>query len=452
MGISGLGGGGALPPNIVEQLMNAERIPVQQMQNRKAKSENRLKLIGELETGLSGIKGSLSSIVAKGGFSDVQVVSGNDSVISGVADPDQAVTGSWNIEVLKMSGKPSALTNGVPDKDETKIGAGYIKFNLDNAGEEVEKEIYVSEEGSTLEGIARTINRSGIGIKASIMNDRDDLDEPFRLVLSGDNMGKENGVGFPTMYFLDGEHDLYFEEERESKNGLVKIDGFEFGTNSNKIEDLIPGVTLDIKKSAPGQVINLTVKEDHEKVSGKLEEFVSSVNKVLGFIQGQNRLNEKSDTSATLGGDSILRSVESRIRQFLQGTQVGIKGKIKRLSQLGVEFNRSGTLEFKKDKFNKALAESPKDVSAFLKGDGLTVGVIPGVKRLVGAFLDGGFGAVSSRKRSINSKISRIDKNISRKERQLEGKEKVLRRKFARLEEVVGGLKAQGNALAGIGK
>ncbi len=54
-------------------------------------------------------------------------------------------------------------------------------------------------------------------------------DEPFKLLLSGDSVGEDNEIKYPTLYFLDGDQDIYFDEERPAKNGIVKIDGFELG-------------------------------------------------------------------------------------------------------------------------------------------------------------------------------------------------------------------------------
>src|SRR5690606_22140930 len=120
--------------------------------------------------------------------------------------------------------------------------------------------------------------------------------------------------------------------------------------------------------------VNVSVKEDLEVVSGKIKTFVDGVNGVLGFIQKQNALNADSDTSATLGGDGILRSIENRIRRLVQNPQLGVAGPIKRLAQLGIQFNRAGTLAFEQEKFNTALMKDPGAVQAFLAGDGFSTG------------------------------------------------------------------------------
>ncbi|MEZ4872436.1 MAG: flagellar filament capping protein FliD [Bdellovibrionales bacterium] len=436
-----------LPPNIVDQLVEAERIPIKNMETKKAKSENRLKLVNELDEGLNKIKESIGTLASVRGFQDYKLSSGDQNIIGGTVDPNSAASGSWNVEVVELAQKAAAITNGFPDKDRTEIGTGYFRFETP----EGYKEVYLKGNNSTLEGAVAAINSANIGVRASIINDRKDEDRPFKLMLSGENVGGSNKIEYPSLYFLDGDQDLYFDEEREAKNGLIKVDGFEFEVDSNQITDIIPGVTIDLRQAAPGRQVNISVNEDREVVGGKVKEFIDAINGVLGFIQSQNTLNESSDTTSTLGGDGLLRSIENRLRTLLQGTQVGISGPVRRLNQLGIEFNRKGLLDFSQEKFDAALASNPDAVQQFFAGDGFSVGFIPSIRRTIATVQDQVFGPVTVRKKALQSKIRQIDDRIDQKERQLDKKEKSLRRKFANLETQMSRLKSQMGQVGALG-
>lgn len=446
-GISLGGLGSGLPPNIVDQLIEAERIPIKHVEAQKGKQENRLKLINDLETKLNGITSTIGALASTRGFSDMKLNSGDINVVSGTVDPNAAVTGNWNIEVMDLAQKAAALTNGFPDKDKTQIGVGYFRFETPEGS----KEVYINGSNNTLEGVANAINRAGVGMKAMVMNDRSDPDAPYRLMVTGESVGDEHAVSYPTLYFLDGDQDIYFDREREAKNGRVKVDGFEFEVGDNTVKDVIPGVTLELKQANPGRTVNLSVKEDKEVVSGKVKTFVDGVNAVLTFIQQQNSLNKDSDTTSTLGGDSILRSVENRLRGLIQNPQLGVGGNVTRLSQLGIAFTRQGTLEFDEKKFNDTLARNPSAVQKFLAGDGFSTGFIPTLKREVGTMLNTAFGPVAIRKRALQDRIGQMNQQIDDKQRQLSKKEEILRNKFAKLEETMSRLKGQGGQLGAIG-
>lgn len=441
--IGGLSSG--LPPNLVDQLVEAERAPLKNLETKKDKSNSKLKLVQELETKLRAIEGTIGTLASQKGFNDIKLESGDPNVVQGAVDPALAPKGNWNIEVVELAHKAAAITNGFPDKDQTRIGVGYIKF----ATPDGEKEVYIDGANNTLEGVANKINSAGLGVKAAVINDRKDPDAPFRLMVSGDGMGDENKVQYPTLYFLDGDQDFYFDDEREAKNGKIKMDGFEFEISDNTVKDLIPGVTLDLKQANPGRSVNVTVKENREVVNTKINEFVKAMNDALGFLQQQSAINENTDTSRTLGGDSLVRSVENRLRRLIQDPQYGV-GSVNRLNQLGIEITRNGTLKLNEDKFNQTLASQPDEVRKFFTGDGFNVGFVPTLRREISTLTNTAFGQVAMRKRTLEDNIKRIDQNIANKERQLQRREEQLRAKFARLEETMSGLKQQGAAVAGM--
>lgn len=436
-----------LPPNIVDQLMQAERIPLNQMKAKKATDENRMKLVQELQGKLSKVKGSLGKMADVNGFSAKKLTSGDENILAGTVDPNAAANGSWNIEVKSLAQKAAALTNGFPDKDKTQLGVGYFKFETEHG----EKEVYINGKNNTLQGVANAINSASVGVKASVVQDRTDPDNPFRLMISSDGVGADHQVKYPTLYLLDGDQDVYFDKQREAKNAVISVDGFEFQESSNSVKDVIPGVTLDLKQASPGRTVNLSVSEDKTKISGEVKTFVDSVNEVLSFIQKQNALTKDSDTRSTLGGDGMLRDIEDRLRRLIQEPQYGLGSKITQLDQLGVEFNRNGTLDLKEDKFKSMLAKSPEDVRKFLVGDGFNSGFITSTRRTINTVLDAPFGSIPLRTQSLRDKIQQIDNQISDKERQLAQKEQHLRQKFSHLEETMSKLKSQGGALARLG-
>ena len=162
--IGGLASG--LPSNLVDQLVEAERMPIKNLENRKSKQEIKLNLVSELETKLRAIEGSIGNLASRNGFSDIKLDSADPNIIQGTVDPSQAPKGSWNVEVLELAEKAAALTNGFPDKDKTEIGVGYFKFKTPDG----EKEVYINGENNTLEKAASTINSPHLKLSLSLVH------------------------------------------------------------------------------------------------------------------------------------------------------------------------------------------------------------------------------------------------------------------------------------------
>jgi flagellar hook-associated protein 2 len=444
---SGMASG--LPPNIVDQIMDAERTPVKQMEATKAKEDDKLKLVTDLETKVNDITKNITELVGIRGFSNNKLTSGEPSIVDGVVDPALAVTGQWQIEVLQLAQKPGAVSNGFPDKDNTQIGVGYLRFNTPDG----RKDVYINAGNNTLDGVSKAINNANVGVRATVINDRIDKDNPFKLIVTGLQTGDDKQIEFPTVYMLDGDQDVFFEQSKAAQNAKVKIDGFEVEVPDNTVNDLIPGVTLDLKQAAPGRPIRVNVKEDTEIISGKIKTFVDAYNGALGFIQSQHKLQKGADGKqrlGPLGGDGLIRSIESTLRRIIQDPQLGLDPNIKRIGDLGIEFNRNGTLNFNQERFNKTLQGNPQGVANFLRGDGAKTGFITTMKRQVGDILATGYGPISNRKRGIQSKIDSINQRIDNKERQLSRREETLRRQFSDLEGKMSQLQSQGAAIGGI--
>lgn len=440
-----------LPKDIVKKIIAAERIPIKSMESRKGKINDKKKLVSELGGLVEEIRGFLAKNVNSRAFRELKVNSSNDAV--GVTvDKNVANVGNTSIEVVQLAKKSSAMSSGFADPENSYIGVGYITYTLPN-GES--KEIYVDSDSASLRGVAKLINGDpSNGLNANVVNDGSGSENPWRLILSMKDTGDMNKAEFPYFYFIDGEEDFYLEFERPAQDAKVKIDGFEVEVPSNEVKELIPGVTLDLKKAKPGEEINIDVSEDYEAVTTKVGDLVTKLNSIFAFIKSQNTLDEKTDTSRTLGGDIILQTVESRFRSTIF-QDIQTKFGARRLADLGVSFTREGNLNFDQDKFQASIKNNSALVTQVLTGyykpeGGKNKGFMDYLNDTVNKALRFPDGIISTRKKSLQGKIDQIDRRIAQKERMITQKEKMLKEKFARLEGTISRMKNQGAGLAAI--
>jgi flagellar hook-associated protein 2 len=441
-----------LPKDIVQQIVEAEKIPIKQMEGRKGKIEDKKALVTQLMSLVENMRGEILKNKGSRSLREMKVNTGDNPNIGVTTDKNVADPGKYNLEVIQLAGKSSAISNGVEDKDKTYIGVGYIKAVLPN-GES--KEIYVDEEHSSLTGIAKLINSDqSLGLKANVVNDGKDEDEPYRLILSMQETGDGNRAEFPYLYLVDGEVDLFFDQEKPAQDAKIKLDGFEIELPSNKATDLIPGVTIDLKKAKPGEEISIEITEDVEKIGGKITTLVDNINGVLKFIKEQNTLDEKTDTSRTLGGDLTLTQIESRIRSAVF-TPIMTESGPHRIGDFGITFERSGLLKFDQEKFQSSLSANYKAVSQTMTGSfttqgGKVNGFIDMLEDAAKSLLSAPNGILSTRKSGLQSQIGQIDRQIANRQRMVAQKEEILKAKFARLEETMSKIKGQGAGLAGL--
>ena len=452
MGISFGSINSGLPKDIVQQIVAAEKIPLQQMNTRKGKIENKKALLGDLTQRVENLRGDIYASKSARSFREFQVNVSEDWLGVSV-DKNLAEPGSYQIEVLQLAQKSSAISNGVEDKDETYLGVGYLQYELPNGDS---KEVYIDSDNSSLSGIAKMINKDNEnGMHANVINSGDGTDTPWKIIITLEDTGDEAKATFPSLYLVDGEEDIFFENKRDAQDAKIKLDGFEIEVPSNRATEIIPGATIDLKKAKPGDEVTVEITEDTAKIAGKIEGLVGKINDVLTFIKEQNALDESVDTSQTLGGDLTLQTLESRIRGTIFkniSTDYGNK----RIGDLGLAFQRDGMLKLDTEKLKSKLDANYDEVAQVITGkytreNGKVKGFIDNLDDLVSQSLKRPGGVLTSRKEGLNSQIRQIDRKIESKQRHIDKKEQMLKQKFARLEETMSRIKSQGSGLAGLG-
>lgn len=441
-----------LPKDIVKQIISAEQIPVQNMEKTKSKITDKKGLVDQLVKLVEDVRGNLALNANARSLRELKIDT-NEDIIKATADKNKAVPGTYQIEIMSLAQKSSAMSTGFADKDESYVGVGYIQYTLPD-GET--KDIYVDSDNASLTSISKLINKdTSLGVTANVINDGSGSDTPWRLILSLNKTGDEAAVDFPYFYFVDGEDDFQLEFQREAHDAKIKLDGFEIEVPENKASDLIPGISLELKKAKPGEEFTLKVSEDIQAVGAKVADLVAKLNGVLSFIKTQNTMDEKTDTSRTLGGDIMLQSLEGRIHTAVFKDVLTDKG-YRRAGDLGLRFNRTGALEFDDKKFEALLAEDYNTVAQVLTGTftaegGKTEGFMDNLNGMVNMALRMPDGLIQSRKKTLSSNIEQIDRRIAQKTKYIEEKEKNLKDKFARLEGTISRIRSQGAGVASLG-
>jgi len=166
--LSGIASG--LPPNLVEQLVQLERVPILKVEEKKSFENERLKLVNDLSEKVAKIDESLIGLSSYKAFLDLLAISSDPNILEATVDKDLAEPGLYRFEILELAERSTAMSNGFADKDETQIGVGFFNIVLSN-GED--RSVYVDSGSNTLSGLAALINENtaDLGIKARVIND-----------------------------------------------------------------------------------------------------------------------------------------------------------------------------------------------------------------------------------------------------------------------------------------
>ena len=150
-----------------------------------------------------------------------------------------------------------------------------------------------------------------------------------------------------------------------------------------------------------------------------------------------------TDRAKTLGGDSVVRSLQSALSR-LTTTSVG-GSDVRTLADLGVKTAQDGSLSIDAAKLAAAVARNPGAVdSLFSTG---TSGLSDTIISLSDRYTSSTEGLLVARKNGLTKNISTIGDTLLKMDARLATYKQNLIRQFTAMESVVSGLKSIGNFL-----
>jgi flagellar hook-associated protein 2 len=436
----------------LNKIVRIEQKPIDKVDEKIAQVDNKMGLIKDLKTKFNDIKGALTPFKSVKDFRDLKAFSSHPDIVNPSSiDKDKAQPGTFELEVVSLAQSSSLMTTGVADKNQTELGVGWITFRTPEGGTE---DIYINSENNTLEGIASTVNNAGLGVRAQVVNDGTDSSEPWRLILYSEKTGWKNDYDWADFNFLDGDIDLDRYRQREASSAVIKVNGQPLYVDQNTVKDMLPGVTLDLKKAVEGQVVKIEVKPDVEKIEVRAKELVDKLNGVLSFFQQQSQLDSQSrkDPKKALAGDTSLQSIQYRMREILQKSNISPDSdeavQVSRLGDIGIAFNKTGTLEYDAKKFQSALEKNFDEVAKLVSGDSPLNGFANEMTRLIDGVVRTGDGLITIRERGFNQAKERLEKEKESKTVRAESRVKRAQIQFGRAEQAMQQLQSMGNSIA----
>ncbi len=422
----------------------AERKPIEKIEERRGVVQEKVKLLDDVIGRVEGVRALIPDLNSPLALREIMFSSGDDKVLTGTADRNQAEPGKHSLEVLQLAKSASALSNRFADQNETKIGSGYFTFSTADGDT---KDIYIDNESSTLTGIARIINDSGMGVKANVVRDEADPELPYRLIINSDKTGVSGEVEFPEFYFVDGESDFFVEEQKPATNAMFRYQGFDIESPTNEVKDLIKGVTLDLKGiSNEGRPVTVSIEQDLPKTTFKVKNLVDNLNHVFSFIQEQNTMDENTKSAKTLGGDYGIRMAEDRIKTALRENFLFAEGaSVQSLMDIGIQFDKKGMLNFDEKKFQFALTNNFDGVCNLLAGDGKSFGVIPKLNQAIKSITGGNEALLTGQKKNYTQQVNKMSADVAAKEKRSEDKLVSLKDKLARAQAAISKMQGQTN-------
>ncbi|GHU37872.1 flagellar hook-associated protein 2 [Betaproteobacteria bacterium] len=389
--------------NLVKASMAYERQPLERAQKQLSATDSKISSLGQVKSAIAslqeaakGLSDSSKLYSFKGSLSNADFAS--------VTTSDQAVAGTYKINVTKLASSHKLATTG--DIDTSAGGSLKIEIN----GKESAINIAAN---ASLADIAKSINSSDAAVSATVVNGQNGQ----QLVLTSNESGTANTIKLTSSNISGLNFDpaqptanSSMSQIAAAQNAEVSIDDITLAsTSSNTITDAVTGVTLTLKSTGESQ---LTVSNDSADFEAKVKTFVDAYNKVRSTVAGLSGYDPKGKNTGIFNGDSALRGVTDQLRGLLSTVPADASGAFPALANLGIESSATGVLSINSTKLKSAMetdfASVVKTVSAYGSAYNALTTQMNGTDGLISSKLDG----LNSTKSRLNDSIGALEKRV----------------------------------------
>jgi flagellar hook-associated protein 2 len=364
---------------IVDSLIYVDGAPMRLIQNQVTALQNKASAYQSLNTKLSALSDKVNSLLfgdtnapfvqptsfsdrlSSSIFSQCAVTSSDDSLIAATASSANA-TGSYSITVSSLARANTEASSGFADTTTTQTGTGTLTITT---GSNAPVSVTIDSSNNTLRGVCEAINNSRAGVTATIINDGSAT--PYKLLITANDTGTANS--FTISDGLSGGQALGFSQTQGATDAQFLVNGVSITKSSNTISDVISGVTFTLKDETASPV-TLRVDRDADSIVKAINEFITAYNAVNTYINSQFAYNASTKTAGLLSGDATLRHIQSKLQSQFTQTISNSFTDYTTLGQVGLDFNRDGSLSLNESDFRAALSDDFSSVAALFLGEG----------------------------------------------------------------------------------
>jgi flagellar hook-associated protein 2 len=427
---SGIGSG--LDINgIINKLMQVEKKPIDAINQKISDVQTKISAFGQVKSALSTLQSAAKSLSDPNTLYAVTTSVGSGAGFTATAGAG-ATTGTYDIGVQRLAQAQRVATRA--DQDfipgagilTISIGAQSVQVDFSSGGSLTDLRNAINDQANSL--VSATIVDNGTAKQLVITGRQSGEDQAFQITGTGGLVDLSFSSSSPTS-------NPNVTQVQAAQDAQITFNGLTVTRSSNTIDDLIPGVTLQLQATTPGQTSSLSVQRDNSALEKAMQSFVDAYNAVNNTIYTLTYYDPDTKTAGPLSGDPALRTIQNQLRNTLNSLTGS--GTLRSYTDLGLSFDAKGALSLDEARFAQALQNTPEAVNQMLVGTDAQPGLARRLAPVLEANLQTG-GLLDARVQGLTARVTLIDRQKERLESQFERIEQNYRRQFNAMDTIVG--------------
>ncbi|PSV01510.1 flagellar filament capping protein FliD [Photobacterium kishitanii] len=470
MGLSAAGMASGLDiAGMTQQLVAAERKPKADRIETQQKQVNvSLSAYGQVKSSVSAMQSMLEKFGKDEAFNGQKATSDNSDYLS-IKATSTAKNGVYNINIQQMAQSHKLMSKELFSADpEASLGSGEMVIKVGDKS----MTLNIGEDNDDLSSVVDAINNANDnpGVTATLINTGEEGGS--KIVFSTTETGENNTIEIDTAamtgqlaslaYNADmPEVERKVEQMQAAQDAKIRIDNFTtVSSSTNTFEDVIEGVTLDLKKltgtsgtSNPEtddidvKSVKITIESDEKSTKDSLKSFVDSYNSLMSTIDKLTGFDADKDPddpnrAGALNGDSLTRSVTTQMRNLLN-EPIDINGKLYQMSDFGISMQRDGTLELEEDsdKLDDIISDNFAVIGQFFAQE--DSGFLAKADTLLDGFTDKTDGSLTVKEDTLKERQKSLDDDMTDLNKRMVAYEDRTYKQFLAMDEAIGQMNNQ---------
>jgi flagellar hook-associated protein 2 len=458
-------GSGLDVSSIVSSLMAVEKLPLTKLQTTASTMQTKLSAFGQMQSLVSAFRDAAAALYKADSYA-VTTSTSSDPLSVNAGSTTKAVPGTYAVSVSALSSTQSTVSAAGQFSSETGVvGTGSITLTLGtwSAGQTAFTAkagtsaivIPIGASENTLAGIRDKINAADAGVSATVVTDSTGsrlalqssstgAANGFRVSVSDDDANNTDNLGLSRLAFDPPAGAAQMTLTQSAADTQASINGIAVTTPGNTLTDVVGGISFSLGKVTTTPV-TVTVSRNTDAVKAQLTSFVSAYNALTGFLAGATQYDAATKQAALLQGDATTTGLQNQLRQAI-GQPGTASPAFRTLSDIGIEFQKDGTLKLNDTKVTAALKKLPELTKAMTNVDA-AVSANNGFAKKIAAWADGllgSDGALTGKTKSIQSQITANQKDQDKFNDRLAAIESRIRAQYSALDKTM----SEANALS----
>lgn len=340
--------------------------PLNIVERKSEKYNTELNALTYLQQNLTAFNSYAKDLASQDLFSQFSTSSSDDSVVTATVSGSPA-SGNYTVQGLQLAQAQVTVSSTTFGSPNDAINTGDLLING--------QAVTVDGTNNTLQGLVDTINAKGLGVSASIINNNGQ----YQMMLSSNYTGVGGGFTVDGDLDVNGTDDFGFNNIVAAQDAKMLFNGVEITNSTNNFQDVVQGLSVNLK--SVGSTQTLSVGQDSEGAVTAVKEFVEVYNQLQTILKDLGSYDELSESdlenpekefTGDLAGNSILRNLQTQLRQSMSGTLDGITSDYNSLTSVGVSFDRYGMLEIDEAKLNAVASTNMEALSQLFSQGGVS--------------------------------------------------------------------------------